>query len=289
MANFDLQNALSVTYANASTKDKLRVIYGAILANIKANADFASLVNTQYSMNPVKGGSVHVDRLAFATVNDYGTAHSANAGVAVRNNGVDILVNIDKEIITEIAKKDMHLWREGDANIELLARNYENQAAAMSIFLDDAYFVALQTAAATVDLSSKTALVDKLLLFIQTAEATTGDNINKIDRSNLVMTLGSAWYDQMVTYLTTLPNAQNAEAKGFYGVEVRRALRQDVDAVIQARGAMAMPMVIDTYEAIKPPYKNAISQQLFFSYGIGAVMPEAIFKAALDLSNNISL
>lgn len=289
-----LQDTLAITYQNASTKDKLRVVFGAMLKNLKAKADYVDLVNTNYSDNPVKGGSVHIDRIAFANVRDYLTAHGNSAGDTPQNNGVDILVNVDKEIITEVPKKDARLWREG-GEAELLAVTKDAQVDALQIFLDDAYFVALQQAAETFDVSSVTDTdpikqkIKRLLALIRKLESITGDNINKVDRSQMVLTLSAAEYDDLESYMTSLTNPAGNSVKSLHRVEVRSALRQDVDAVIQVRGAMGMPMVIDNYAVGKPSYKNALVQELYFSYGIGAVMPEAIFKAAISSDDDISI
>lgn len=281
MANFDLQNALSVTYKNASDKDKLQVVFGVMLKNLMRAADYSALVNRNYSQNPVKGGSVHVDRMAFATVRDYLTAHGNGKGDAPQNNGIDILVNQDKEIVTEVAKKDVHLWRDGGV-VNLLANTYDNMVAALRMFLDRVYFNYAQTVATTVNVSAGSTTIDKLLILIQKAETTQSENIDGIDRNDLVLTLGGKWYDEVEKYMVTLPNPDGNSSKSLHGVEVRRAARQTVDAIVQARGSIGMPMVIDEYTAGKPDYKNAVVQELYFSYGIGAVMPEAIYKAALD-------
>lgn len=275
-----LQDTLAITYQNASTKDKLRVVFGAMLKNLVGSAEYASLINTNYSDNPVKGGSVHIDRMAFATVRDYLTAHGAGKGDTPQNNGIDILVNVDKEIITEVPKKDARLWREG-GEAEMLAVTKDAQVEALKIFLDSTYFVALQTAAQVFDASAYATVPEKVLALIRKAEGITGDNINKIDRSQLVVTLDAVHFDAMETYMTTLANTEGNSKRMFHEVEMRKALRQGVDAVIQVRGAMGMPMVLDNYSVSKPSYKNALVQELYFSYGIGAVMPEAIFKCAL--------
>lgn len=295
MTPIQLQDALATTYKNASTKDKLKVVFGAMLANLSSKADYVDLINKQYSDDPVKGGSVHVDRIAFANVRNYGYAAANGYGDSVRNNGIDVLVNTDKEIIVEVPRKDAKLWRDG-GEAEMLARTYQSMADALKIFLDDTYFVALQTAAVTYDTSGvvagATALetkIKKILALIRKLESITGDNVNKVDRSLMVLTLSSEDYDDLETYMTNLTNPAGNSGKGFHEVEVRRALRQDVDSVIQVRGSMALPMVIDNYAVSKPPYKNALVQELYISYGLGAVMPECIFKASLSTDNSISI
>ena len=293
MPTLSLQDTLAITYRNASTKDKLGVVFGEILKNIRAKADYVDLINTNYSDSPVKGGTVHIDRIAFATVRNYLTAHGNGAGDTPQNNGLDILVNIDKEIITEVPKKDARLWR-GDES-EILAATYMSQSDALQIFLDDAYFVALQTAAVTYSVSSVTdsdatkQKILRLLALIRKLESVTSENINKIDRSQMVLTLSPEVYDSLESYMTALTNPQGNNIKTLHRVEVRPALRQDVDAVIQIRGAMGMPMVIDRYTVAKPPYKNALVQELYFSYGLDEVYPEAIFKAAISADDDISI
>jgi hypothetical protein len=294
MANFNLQDALGINYQNTSTKDKLAVVYKEILKNLAAKADYVDLINKNYSDNPVKGGSVHIDRLAFPTVRNYGTANTNGVGDSLLNNGIDILINNDKEIVVEIPKKDARLWR-GDNEAEMLAANLDNMVTALQIYLDDYYFVQLQTVASTYDTSSFSdadALKQKakrILALIQKLESVTGDNVNKIDRSLMVLTLCSADYDDLESYMTTQPNPAGNSVKMFHRVEVKNALRQDVDAVIQVRGSLALPMVLDQYSVYKPNYKNSLVQEMFISHGAGAVMPELIFKAAISTDNNLSI
>lgn len=275
-----LQDTLSITYRNASDLDKLKVVYGQILRNIATSPIFNDLINRNYS-GSTDGGSVNVKRMKFSTVRAYGTARAAGEGDKLQNNGIDVLIDQDKEIVDEVEKKDLDLYGTG---AELLANLVAQKTMSMQIHLEDAYFVALQTAAATFDASAYTGTVNKVLALIRALEAVTGDNVNKIDRSLMVLTLAPEFFDELQSYVDTLPNPRNGgvEAKFFHGVEVRAAVRQDVDAVIQVRGSMAMPVRIDSYSAGRIQLSNAYADELYFSYGIEAVMPEAILKCALS-------
>lgn len=290
-----LQDTLSITYRNATDKDKLKVVYGAIIQNIVGQSIFTDLLNTNYSTTPTAGGSVNVKRMKFSTVRNYGTARENQEGDKLQNNGVDILINTQKEIVDEVENKDLKWFLDG-GRAALLAELSNNKAASMNIFLEEAYFVALQTAAATYDVSSITdadsnkQIAKRLSALFRKAESTTGENVNKIDRSLLICTVTPEIYDALEDHLVTLPNPRNggADAEFYKRVEIRVALRQTVDAIVQVRGSMAMPMVIDNYDVTKVPFGNAFVDELYFFYGIGAIMPECIYKAAISSDNNIS-
>lgn len=294
-----IQDALSITYKNASDKDKLAVVYGSMLSNIVANWDFADLVNRNYSgdnASLVRGGTINVKRMKYASAKTYGTARTNGYGDKLQNNGVDVKINIDKEIVEEIENKDLKLYTSQGAAM-LLANRSESHQTSMMVDLDEAYFVALQTAATTFDtspFSGATALdtiIAKFEAIVRKLEAVNNDNVKGVPRSMIVATLAPEFYDAIEKYTQTLPNPLNGgvEARYFRRVEVRPALRQDVDIVVQARGSMAMPLTVDNYSVNKIPLSNAYADELYYSYGLEAVQPDTIFKGSLSADNNISI
>lgn len=284
-----LQDALSVQYKDASTADKLMVVYGAMLENIAAAAQFSSLVNRNYSTAPVAGGSVNVKRLAFATVRTYGTARAANKGDKLVNNGTDILINQQVEIVEEIENKDLKWYYQG-GEASLLAMRAADHMISIANYLDRAYFVQAQTDAPVFDTSPYTGIQNQIIALIEKLEAVVSENIDIVDRSMMVLTLAPKWYDALQSYLLTLPNPYNGgqNAKYFMGVECQSAPRQGVDALIQLRGAVAMPFVIDNYAVNRIPLSNSFAEELYMFFGIKTIMSDVLFKAALGTDNNIS-
>lgn len=103
------QDALSI-YLNDSNKDQLAEVYGEVIEAIQTGAISEQIKNKNYSGDPLSG-SVEIDRFKNATINAKGTARTAAAGDKLKNTGkVTIKVDTDKEIVEEVAKKDLDLY-----------------------------------------------------------------------------------------------------------------------------------------------------------------------------------
>lgn len=276
----ELQQALSITYKNASDKDKLKLVYGAMLQNIATSALFSRFVNRNYSGTPQSGGTIRVKRMKFSESDDYGTARAAGQGNKLQNNGVDVKIGTRKEIVEEVEGIDITLY----GVPEILALRRADHQVSMSVTLDKAYFAKLQNVATVVDLSSETNIEDKVLKLIQTLEGVENDNVQKVDRAFMVLTLAPKFYDKLVKYTQTLPSLLNQGANGqfFHQVEVVSAPRQTLDAVIQVRGSLALPVVIDNYTASRIPLTNAFTEELYYTYGLEAVTPDLVLAGALE-------
>ena len=133
-------DALSINI-DATTADKLAEIQGFVIETIQKNAVSEKIKNTKYSGDPTTG-SVEIDRFKNAQVDDYGTARAAGAGKKILNTGkVTININEDKEIVEEIAKKDVKLY--GIASI--MDKRKKNQALRMIADLDTRFFAQMVT------------------------------------------------------------------------------------------------------------------------------------------------
>ena len=159
-------DALSINI-DATTADKLAEIQGFVIETIQKNAVSEKIKNTKYSGDPTTG-SVEIDRFKNAQVDDYGTARAAGAGKKILNTGkVTININEDKEIVEEIAKKDVKLY--GIASI--MDKHKKNQALRMIADLDTRFFAQMVTDGAEVTgLTTATPLVDNLESIIQSVE-----------------------------------------------------------------------------------------------------------------------
>ena len=283
-----VQKTTSVTYQNGTDKDDLRIQYSQIQGTIAATTISGQFKNTNYLNEPVRGGTVKVKRFKSSIVDTYGTARTNSAGRKLQNNGVDVLIDTDKEIAEEISGKDALLYMEGGRAALLDARRTD-YATSMAVVLENAYFLALQTAAVTVDLSSVSSVQDKVLLLIRTLEAVDNENVDKVDRSQMVLLLSPEWFDELKKYTYTLPNPIDggADVRFFHNVRVEMAVRQTVDATIQVIGAVAQPVVMDEYKVEDIQMSNDKVAYLSFYYGTKVVMPDLVFKGALDESISV--
>jgi hypothetical protein len=281
-----LQPAKNVVIGDGVTADDLMLQYGAIQGEIAGRFTYRDLVNTNYLTEPVKGGTVEVARLAMANSQDYGTARTAGSGNKIENNSADIKIDKDQEFAEEMNAKDLRLWNKlGD--VAVLENRRSSFALSMGIELENAYYTKLQqtaVAAGLVDLSSASDIQDKLSLLIQTLEAVKNNNVDRVDRELMVLTLASKWYDSLEKVLTTLENpiSGRTDAVAFRGVEVRRATRQGFDAIIQVIGSIAQPVVFDEFYVAKPELSNDKYAYMSYYYGTGAVMGDLVFAGALD-------
>jgi len=282
----DLQNAKTINYQSTGTKDKLGLAYGQIEGTLIASALSQRLKNTNYipeRSSFKKAGTVAVRRFKNAVSQVYGTARAAGAGNVLQNNGVDVKIDTYREIAEEASAVDVAMYNNGSA-AELLASRSGAFAAAMAVELDNAYFVQLQTAASTVDLSSKTAIQDKVLLLVRTLEDVSNENVDKVERSNMVITIHPKFWDDLKSYIDTLPNpvAGGVAITSFHGVEILAAPRQDVDICIQYRGAVAQPVVLGEFKVFVPEFSEDNAAFMSYFYGTKAIMPDLCMKAALE-------
>lgn len=156
-------DALSIK-TNTTTQDKLAEVQGFVIEAVQKGAVSEKMKNTDYSGDPASG-SVEIDRFKNAQVDDYGTARTAGAGNKLLNSGkVTININEDKEIVEEIAKKDVKLF--GIPSI--MDKRKANQALRMIADLDTRFFAQMVADGTEITgLTDADSLVDNLEKVIQ--------------------------------------------------------------------------------------------------------------------------
>lgn len=282
-----LESANSVKLIDGVTADDLALQYGKIQGFIAGSFSFRDLVNTNYlSGEAIKGGTIEVGRIAGATSQAYGTARTAGEGNDLKNNSVDVKIDTDREISEEMNAKDIKLWNKLGA-VGVLEGRRNQYGLSIGIELEEAYYVELQNTAVSaglVNVSGESTIQAKLSLLIQTLEAVENDNVSKVDRNMMVLTLAPEHYDDLEEYLVSLENpiSGRTDAKAFRGVEVRRATRQGFDAIVQVRGAIAQPVVMDEFYIAKPQFSNDNYTYMSYYFGTKAVMSDLVFACALD-------
>ena len=270
-------NALNI-YIDNDTKDKLAETYGNVIDAIQKGAVSEQIKNKNYSGDP-KAGSVEIDRFKNASIDNLGTARTGGKGKSLVNSGkVVINIDTDKEIVEELAKKDVELYGlDGMAE-----RRKENHIKRMIAYLDTQFFAEAVTSGTSTTLAGTT-IAEKLEDIIQKLETTTNDWVDGVDRDMLVLTVKPAVYGAILNYIDSVPNSiSGLKEDYFHGVRIFSNHRQTKDVICMIDGAIGQPVVTDEYDAEKIPLSNDIALELFFSKGTKAVMPDLIKYANIS-------
>ncbi len=272
------EDALSIYLSNGSTLDELTESYSELVDMIQKGAISSQIKNVNLSGDP-ESGSVEVRRLMTAASQAYGTARTATAGDKVKNNGVTINLDQDKEIVEEVEWKDVQFYGIGD----ILAKRSANHQMAMIRELDTAFFTEA-VSAGTEETITSTTIEDQIEELIQSVETTSNDNVDGVDRDMIVVTVTPAVYGQLRNYIDSLPNPVDGgvDVKKFHDVRIFSNTRQSVDAIAMVVGSIAQPVVAQPYEVERIPLSNALAIALFYHYGTQAVMPDLIKYATLS-------
>ena len=264
------QDALNI-YANGE-KDKLAETYGEVIEAVQKGAISEQIKNKNYSGDATTG-TVEINRFKNATVDDLGTARTGGKGKGLDNSGkVTVSVDTDKEIVEELAMKDVKLF--GLSGMAEKRKN--NHAKRMIAYLDKEFFACAEAEGTKVTLSAETiqAKVEELILAVET---TVNDYVDGVDRDMLVLTVTPTVYSAIETYIESVPNTLNGLTEDmFHRVRIFSNHRQTKPAICMIDGAVAQLVTTDEYDAEKIPLSNDIALELFFSKGTKAVMPDLI-------------
>ena len=273
MARTDALSILNgVDAQSQAIRDKLAETYGEVIEAVQKGAISEQIKNKNYSGEPASG-SVEIDRFKNATVNNLGTARTAGKGDNLDDNGkVTINVNDDKEIVEEIAKKDIRLF-----GIDGMAEKRKtNHIKRMIAFLDREFFSKAETEGTAVTPTGSTVQA-KLEELIQSVETTVNDWVDGVDRDMLVVTVTPSVYGELLNYIDSVPNSITGLTDNmFHNVRIFSNHRQTKSMICMIDGAVGQPVVTDEYDAEKIPLSNDIALELYFSKGTKAVMPDLI-------------
>lgn len=274
------QDALSI-YVSDTVKDKLRETYGEVIEAVQKGAISEQIKNKNYSGDPTSG-SVEIDRFKNATINDLGTARTNAKGDKLKNTGkVTINVDTDKEIVEEIAKKDIKLYGlDGMAQ-----RRKPNHIKRMMAYLDTQFFAKAEEEGTALTNVAATTIEEILETLIQSVETTQNDWVDGVDRDMLVLTVKPSVYGKIRNYIDKV-DGTDGTMEYFHEVRLYSNHRQTKDAICMIDGAVAQLVTTDEYDAEKIPLSNDIALELFFSKGTKAVMPDLIkFIASVGTDN----
>lgn len=268
-------NALTIKNAAGNAADQLAELQGQVIDNVQKSALSMRLKNNLYSGDPTTG-SVEFDRFANATSKTYGTARTAGSGDALKDGKITLNIDTDKEIVEEVAGKDIKLF--GVANI--LAKRAANHDLVMAAELDRAYFDAL-VAAGTYHSFTATAVEDQFEELVQLVETVKNDYVDGVDRSMIVVTVKPSIYGQLKNKLNTLNDrgSQDENILGLNGVEVLSNTRQDAEWIVSTYQSVGQPVTVDEYQDEKIPLSNDHAVELFYHYGTKVLTPDLVFYA----------
>lgn len=278
------QDALSI-YVDSSTKDKLAETYGEVIEAVQKGAVSEQIKNKNYSGDPTTG-SVEIDRFKNATVNDLGTARTNGKGDKLTNSGkVTVNVDTDKEIVEEIAKKDIKLY--GLAG--MAEKRKTNHIKRMIAYLDSQFFAKAEAEGTELKSVTETNIEEILEALIQSVETTQNDWVDGVDRDMLVLTVTPKVYGKLRNYIDKIDGSNGSE-EYFHKVRVFSNHRQTKEAICMIDGAVAQLVTTDEYDAEKIPLSNDIALELFFSKGTKAVMPDLIkYLATVGTDNTVKV
>lgn len=260
-------------------KDLLAERYDALIENIQTEALSMQLKNNNLSGDP-RAGSVEVSRFANAEAKNYGTARAAGAGQKLINSGkVTVNINVDKEIVTEIERKDIRFKGLAD----LVGQRTRNHAQVMAVDLDTAFFAAAEAAATSVDVTGLTKASEKVDKVIKSITNVKNAYVNGVNREDVRITVSSDIYDALLREHDFSPINETTVQAGrlgrYHGAYIYENIRQTADILGQRVESVAQPVVMDEYtDPERIPLTNAYATSLFYSYGTKAVTPDLIFK-----------
>jgi hypothetical protein len=262
-------------------KDYLAELYGQVIANVQKGTISSRLKNTNLSGNPVSG-SVEAKRLAFATSKDYGTARAAGKGDAVKAKPVTVQINQDRELVEEMEEKDTTMYGVDG----LVQRRSAEHQMAMTRELETAFFAK----AAEVATEVTTTATDPLDVFeaaVLQVETTKNEYVNGVPRSMIHVIMKPSEYSKIRNKINTGVYNANVDSSieefgRLNGVMVYSSidLPSDVTHIAMCEGSVAQPVRVRKFDAEKVPLSDAIALELFFNYGIEAVMPDLIAKVS---------
>lgn len=277
MARID---SLSILLTTAG-KDALAEKYGPVIENLQKKTISGVLKNTELSGDPASG-TVEAKRFVNSASAAYGAARAAAKGTNIKASPVTVAINTDKEIIEEIEEKDVKLY--GVDNV--INRRVNNHGKSMERELERAFFVEANTSGTALTLTAA-AINEQVEELIQKIESTKNDYVDGVDRDMISVTLDTATYGKLRSFLDTGANNANVDTAGnefgrFHGVRVYSSvyLPDGVDMVAMVDGAIAQPVMPTVATPVKIQLSNALGFGIFFSYGTKAVMPDLIYTVS---------
>lgn len=264
-------DALSIFNQDGSGMSQLKVKYGPVIENIQNNILSATLKNQELSGDP-QAGTVKAHKLVNATVNQYGTARSGQAGTKLKAADVDVNLDQHIEIIEEVEEADLRMYGVDG----LINRRVLNHQARLAKTLDRAFFAEAVNAGTPLT-TSETQANKKADALIVAVETTKNDFVDGVDRSLMTLVLSPAAYTELQDHIDTLPNVLTGQTyQVFHNVKVASTtdLPTGVEMLCMVDGTVAQPAIFTLDVPGKIPMSNAYHFGIFCDYGTKSTNPE---------------
>ena len=251
-----------------------------IIANVQRRTISNILKNTLLSGNPT-AGTLKARRYASANSKAYGTARTAGKGDPEKAFGVDVDINIDREIFEEYEEKDISL----NGIPGLLEERKKAISDAMVRELDEKFFlVAVDPNNGGAELqTAKTSVKERLSDLILKLHTVKNDFVDGVEKADIHVALSPEAYEEMRDYIDTKPNANvktDIEEFGkYHGVWLYSNVHQPegIEMIAMCIGSIAEPVRTSDYRADKLPLSDAYAVGMPYYYGCKPVMPDLIF------------
>ena len=264
--------SLSILTETGDGKAYLAESYGKVVENVQ-NACISTMFKNMDLSGDFKAGSLEAKRLVNAEINDYGTARTNGAGQKIKAGTVTIPMNISKELIEEVADKDVRLFGvEG-----LVERRLNNQQMRIIKFLEKTFWAEGVTGGTKL-VSTASEIADKCDELIIALETTKSNYVDGVPRELMGLVLSPAYYTALQNKIDTLPGIGGGTYNVFHNVRVFSStdLPSGTDAIAICEGAIAEPWYITPDEAGKIPLSNAYHFGIFLDAGCKTVSPELV-------------
>ncbi len=271
-------DARSIKQLNGTVDAELAIIQNQIIENIERSAISVMLKNNNLSGNP-EAGSMEVKRYANALSQAYGTARAAQAGVNLKEDKVIVLLDQDREIVEEIAKKDVVAI----GIPAMVEKRVGNQTKSVVRELDRAFFAeAVTSGTAFTPAVGVTALADQISDMSVALQETLNPFVDGIDLEDLRLVLSVASHKALKSEILALESSHITTADGAIGlydglpVYVSNRLPAGVKAILMVIDSVAQPVLFQELQVEKVPFSVDTAVGNYYTFGTKAVTPDLI-------------
>ncbi|MCL1995291.1 MAG: hypothetical protein FWG63_03705 [Defluviitaleaceae bacterium] len=276
----DNQQSLNVAQLSKETNALMEQAYSALIANYQRRTISPVMRNASLS-GTLRSGSVRAARYANSQSQEYGSARANLKGVSLKEKTVLVEIKKRLEIVEEFEQFDQRTMP-AFFNEVITGRN-TSHSDTMARDREEDFFLTGRNAGTRVSVAGTTPdhQFENLVLNLTTLE---NQFFKGIDRSMIYMVMDDAAYSAFrISINRDMQNANvNSAAENFIehnGVRVYPTpyLPSNVNRMVMARGAIAMPQLILPYTVAIDPYSYATILKTAYAITATAVMPDTIF------------
>jgi hypothetical protein len=271
-------DAKSIKQLNGTDEALLAIIQNKIIENIERSAVSVMLKNKNLSGNP-EAGSVEVKRFANALSQAYGTARTAGSGVNVKEDKVIILLDKDREIVEEIAKKDEVAY----GIPAMIEKRINAQSKSAARELDRAFFTESVAGGTeftpTVGATTLKAKIDEMSVSLQ---ETLNQFVDGVDLEDLRLVLSVKTHDELKNEIIVLESSHLTTADGAVGlyagipVYISNRLPVGTKAILMVVDSVAQPVLFNDLVVGAVPFGVDTWVGNFYTFGTKVVTPDLI-------------